>query len=436
MIHDSCETRRSSPRAAAVRPVTIHPLTRRARRSAARRDLAPSGRTATRASPTAATRCASSNTSSPTRRPVRHARVDRRDPVEPHPPGHGRRPPSGLGCVTVQESWVDWPDMNYDKSATSSARSSVATIRIDPPGSTSSIRDSWKARSRRRGGGRQPYDPGRRPTIRWAGSDSPMASIAAQEAELERSRHVVVCTVTGRATPDVADSRTRIGTIGTHRDRRVGDARQTVDQVTRSPATPQPRSPSSEHANVITTRSRSSISRRYAIDRSRSGTLDHEEDRMQRTDVNVTTPEGDCPAILITPDGDGPSPRSSCSSMPAACGRRWSDGRTARRDGLRRLPPRDVLPQRSVRAVRHGDRVQRSRRARAAVRDDGQAHDRGGAQRHRGVPRLPVDACRRSTPAEKSARPATAWAAGCRSPRRPTTPIASSPPRPSTVATS
>lgn len=27
---------------------------------------------------------------------------------------------------------------------------------------------------------------------------------------------------------------------------------------------------------------------------------------MQRTDVNVTTPEGECPAILITPDGDGP----------------------------------------------------------------------------------------------------------------------------------
>ncbi len=27
---------------------------------------------------------------------------------------------------------------------------------------------------------------------------------------------------------------------------------------------------------------------------------------MQRTDVNVTTPEGDCPAILITPDGAGP----------------------------------------------------------------------------------------------------------------------------------
>ena len=27
---------------------------------------------------------------------------------------------------------------------------------------------------------------------------------------------------------------------------------------------------------------------------------------MQRTDVGVTTPEGVCPSILITPDGDGP----------------------------------------------------------------------------------------------------------------------------------
>ena len=40
------------------------------------------------------------------------------------------------------------------------------------------------------------------------------------------------------------------------------------------------------------------------------------------------------------------------------------DGRTARRDGLRRRPPRDVLPRRAVRAVRPEDGVRRRRRAR------------------------------------------------------------------------
>ncbi|MCU1360222.1 MAG: dienelactone hydrolase family protein, partial [Ilumatobacteraceae bacterium] len=29
---------------------------------------------------------------------------------------------------------------------------------------------------------------------------------------------------------------------------------------------------------------------------------------MNRTDVNVTTPDGVCPSVVITPDGDGPWP--------------------------------------------------------------------------------------------------------------------------------
>ena len=114
---------------------------------------------------------------------------------------------------------------------------------------------------------------------------------------------------------------------------------------------------------------------------------------MPRTDVNVPTPDGECPSIVITPDGDGPWPRRD----PVHGRRRRArgdghDGRTARRDGLRRLPPRDVLPQRSLRAVRDGDRVHRRRRAPAPVRDDHLAHHGRRRIRCRSLPRVPVGA--------------------------------------------
>ena len=56
----------------------------------------------------------------------------------------------GLGCVTVQESWVDWPDMNYDKVGNIQlTRILGGDIRIDPPGSTSASATAGSTRSSR-----------------------------------------------------------------------------------------------------------------------------------------------------------------------------------------------------------------------------------------------------------------------------------------------
>ena len=99
----------------------------------------------------------------------------------------------GLGCVTVQEAWVDWPDMNYDK---------VGNIRIDDAGFDIGIRDSWKeALASVEAAGGKPYP------IPAGASDHPLGGLgfanwavelATQEAEIGTFfDHVIVCTVTG-----------------------------------------------------------------------------------------------------------------------------------------------------------------------------------------------------------------------------------------------
>ena len=51
----------------------------------------------------------------------------------------------GLNVVTVQEGWVDWPDMNYDKVGNIQlTRIMGGDIRIDPAGFDIGVRDSWK----------------------------------------------------------------------------------------------------------------------------------------------------------------------------------------------------------------------------------------------------------------------------------------------------
>ncbi len=109
----------------------------------------------------------------------------------------------GLGCVTVQESWVDWPDMNYDKVGNIQlTRILGGDIRIDPAGFDIGIRDSWKdAIASVEDAGGKPYP------IPAGASDHPLGGLgfanwavelAAQEAELGTFfDHVIVCTVTG-----------------------------------------------------------------------------------------------------------------------------------------------------------------------------------------------------------------------------------------------
>src|SRR5262249_57965910 len=51
----------------------------------------------------------------------------------------------GLGCVLVQELWVEWPDAVYDKVGNILlSRIMGADVRIDPAGFDIGIRPSWE----------------------------------------------------------------------------------------------------------------------------------------------------------------------------------------------------------------------------------------------------------------------------------------------------
>jgi 1-aminocyclopropane-1-carboxylate deaminase len=50
----------------------------------------------------------------------------------------------GLGCVLVQEHWVDWPDVVYDKVGNILlSRIMGADVRLSPGGFDIGIRESW-----------------------------------------------------------------------------------------------------------------------------------------------------------------------------------------------------------------------------------------------------------------------------------------------------
>ena len=138
----------------------------------------------------------------------------------------------GLKAVTVQEGWVDWPDMVYDKVG------NIQLTRI--MGGDIGIRDSWqRALESVEAAGGKPYP------IPAGASDHPLGGlgfanwareVAAQEAEHEIFfDQVIVCTVTGS---------THAGMIAgfaleDRDDRRVigidasATLDQTIDQVTR-----------------------------------------------------------------------------------------------------------------------------------------------------------------------------------------------------------
>jgi 1-aminocyclopropane-1-carboxylate deaminase len=109
----------------------------------------------------------------------------------------------GLGCVLVQEHWVEWPDVTYDRTGNILlSRLMGADVRLDPAGFSIGFRDSWKqalADVEARGG--TPY------AIPAGASDHPLgghgfAGWAFEVAEQERELGVffdtiVVCSVTG-----------------------------------------------------------------------------------------------------------------------------------------------------------------------------------------------------------------------------------------------
>ncbi len=109
----------------------------------------------------------------------------------------------GMRAVTVQEAWVDWPDVTYDKVGNIQlSRILGADVRLDPAGFDIGLRDSWqRALDSVREAGGVPY------AIPAGASDHPLGGlgfanwareVARQEAELDVFFDtVVVCTVTG-----------------------------------------------------------------------------------------------------------------------------------------------------------------------------------------------------------------------------------------------
>jgi 1-aminocyclopropane-1-carboxylate deaminase len=109
----------------------------------------------------------------------------------------------GLGCVLVQEHWVEWPDAVYDRVGNILlSRIMGADVRLDPAGFDIGIRPSWEealASVVDRGG--KPY------AVPAGASDHPLGGLgfarwADEVAEQERSLGVffdtiVVCSVTG-----------------------------------------------------------------------------------------------------------------------------------------------------------------------------------------------------------------------------------------------
>lgn len=110
---------------------------------------------------------------------------------------------AGLGCVLVQEHWVEWPDVTYDRVGNIlMSRLMGAEVRLDPAGFSIGFRESWEraiADVTARGG--KPY------AIPAGASDHPLgghgfAGWAFEVAEQERELGVffdtiVVCSVTG-----------------------------------------------------------------------------------------------------------------------------------------------------------------------------------------------------------------------------------------------
>ena len=147
----------------------------------------------------------------------------------------------GLGAVTVQEGWVDYNDMAYDKVGNIQlTRIMGGDVRIDPAGFDIGVRDSWKrALDSVVAAGGTPYP------IPAGASDHPLGGLGfanwAVEVETQEAElgiffdDVIVCTVTGSSHAGMIAG----FALSDRPGRRVlgidasGTLEQTVDQVTR-----------------------------------------------------------------------------------------------------------------------------------------------------------------------------------------------------------
>jgi 1-aminocyclopropane-1-carboxylate deaminase len=146
----------------------------------------------------------------------------------------------GLGCVLVQESWVDWPDVVYDRVGNIQlSRIMGADVRLVKAGFGIGFKESWEqALADVEAGGGKPY------AIPAGASDHPLgglgfanwaAEVQAQERELGVFFDtIIVCSVTGSTQAGMI-----AGFAAQERERRVigidGSAtpRETWEQVAR-----------------------------------------------------------------------------------------------------------------------------------------------------------------------------------------------------------
>src|SRR6476661_3295941 len=146
----------------------------------------------------------------------------------------------GLGCVLVQEHWVDWPDAVYDKVGNILlSRIMGADVRLDAAGFDIGFRPSWEqALADVEGRGGRPY------AIPAGASDHPLGGhgFARWADEVERQERelgvffdtIVVCSVTGSTQAGMI-----AGFAGQERERRVlgidasATVRQTWEQIAR-----------------------------------------------------------------------------------------------------------------------------------------------------------------------------------------------------------
>ena len=106
----------------------------------------------------------------------------------------------GLKSVTVQEAWVDWPDVVYDKSQHPAVADHGCDVRLDSAGFDIGIRDSWQRAlesvveaEESRTDPAEPFRPPLGGSVRQLGSRG-------RDAGIEHNicfDHVVFCTVTG-----------------------------------------------------------------------------------------------------------------------------------------------------------------------------------------------------------------------------------------------
>jgi 1-aminocyclopropane-1-carboxylate deaminase len=156
----------------------------------------------------------------------------------------------GLGCVLIQESWVDWPDAVYDRVGNILLSRLVgADVRLVRAGFGIGFKASWEAALREvEDGGGRPY------AIPAGASDHPLGGLgyanwAYEVAEQERELGVffdtvIVCSVTGSthagmiagaaALADAGGRRRRI--IGIDASAKPAETREQVARIARQTA--------------------------------------------------------------------------------------------------------------------------------------------------------------------------------------------------------